>query len=153
MEKKEEVWKNEKKILADRIQKLERRSDTKAFTSSPEKRKYFLTNNTQTKEVKDVRVKRGSEIGSDHYFVVAKIKTKEIVPGTRQKTTNQERNITTLRVDKLKEEHTREIYRNNIKFLIRKTPKPNRDNVEEIWEIFKLIITEATKQACGLRNL
>lgn len=112
---------------------------------------YFLTNSTQRIKVNNVRVKRGSEIGSDHFLTVAKIKDTRKTKQTQMihKKGNQ---IIRLRIDKLKEMEIRKKYQENVTELIRKTTKPNIDNIEEMWSTFKYIIMEASEQSCGTIN-
>lgn len=111
---------------------------------------YFLTNRSERKNVNNARVKRGSEIGTDHYLVEAMIKARKQEQRTTEKITKKIPETIKFRVDKLKEKHVREKYQNYIKHLIKCTPKPDMDNVEEIWNTFKQIITEATECACGI---
>ena len=110
---------------------------------------YFLINSGQRNTVKDVRVKRGFEIGSDHFLVTAKIKIKEKENKQMQEKPKKEIKITKYKIEKLKDKQTREKYQNNIKELIKQTPKPNMDDEEDMWKTFKYIITEATRNACG----
>ncbi|GLV46115.1 hypothetical protein CBL_05176 [Carabus blaptoides fortunei] len=81
--------------------------------------------------------------------VVAQIKARKEEPNPSEKITKKLSETIKFRVDKLKEKHVREKYQNSIKTLIKYTPKPDMDNVEDIWNTFKRIITEATECACG----
>lgn len=111
---------------------------------------YFLSSGTQGKEVKDIKVKRGCEIGSDHYLVTAKIKKKVVQAEIQRKdTARNETKKDKFRINKLQSYEVREEYKNRIKTLISSTRNPDLNNIEDMWTTFKYIITEATKYACG----
>ena len=96
---------------------------------------FYYTNN--------VRVKRGPEIGSDHYLVLGEfnlnIKPKrKIVKETKRKK---------IRIEKLKEENTKREYHNKIKKKL--LGRTRTTELEDIWSIYKEAILESANETCG----
>lgn len=74
---------------------------------------YIMTERTSRNTVIDTRVKRGPEIGSDHYLVVAKIRDQlEIKDKSDDKNTRKVVEFETIRTYKLQNEEVAEKYKN-----------------------------------------
>lgn len=113
---------------------------------------YIVTSREEKKNISDVRVMRGAEIGSDHYLVTMKVKTqeKEI---HRNNTKVVERKTLNIKTHKLKDIEIREEYQKNITKEINKTKTIDTTNIETVWEEFKNIIEEAAKKTCGVTRI
>ena len=108
---------------------------------------YVIVSNSLFYSTQDVRVKRGAEIYSDHYLVLAKM---SILPKVKDPKKNMSRR-TKLRVEKLREEDTKTNYQKTIKTYIEAKPNTaeNSEDIESIWEDYKEIIIKSATEVCG----
>ena len=104
---------------------------------------YIIVDKELKSLVQDSRVYRGFEIGSDHHFVLSKLKMKM---QTRRDT--YKKVLKRIKIEKLHELPTSIKYKESI---IEKAAKVStRDrNVEEEWQEFKRAIVGSAKEVCG----
>lgn len=110
---------------------------------------YILIERDNRKILKDVRVMRGFEIGSDHYLVKGKVKTETDQATANCATTRKQSPKEKIRTYKLKNEEIREHYVETVEKEISNLKKLDEKNVNELWEIFKKIIMKAARETCG----
>ena len=107
---------------------------------------YFLVRRDSRTRVKDVKVVRGAEIGSDHYLVLLKMSEKSMVERSRAVSKNVR-----IRTDRLKDKRVR------LEFKIRLQQKMNttghrEESMEEVWTKFKEGVLSAAVEVCGVRQ-
>lgn len=107
---------------------------------------YYLIHREIWKYVKDIKVKRSAEIGSDHYLVnmVYKLMQEEIKEKKRKIIKDK------IKGYKLRERVTREKYHKTLGELQKKTVYQNLD---ERWENYKSSLKEAAKVSCGVTKI
>lgn len=118
---------------------------------------YVLVNRKFRNEVKDTRVRRGAEIYSDHFLVLAKIKIREAkcrpgreVNGVAESSKTREM----VRVYKLREEETARDYREKIEKEMEKIKKYLKNlSLENLWKKVRDTIISVAKESCGSRRL
>jgi len=131
-----------------------RHKDIHKYTWTQEKRKlksiidYIITNNNSKMSIKDVRVKRGAECGTDHKLLIAEIELpwnwkKHIRPETNRKAENKE---TKFKIYLLQDESIRHLYQNR---LDQKLVEFRFENLTETYEHVKKCIKEAALEALG----
>lgn len=118
---------------------------------------YILTNTSERKRVLDVRVKRGYEIGSDHYLVRAtiKIKRKKEDQNTERKTDTRknERAKEVIKIYKLREEKYQEEYELTVGKILGEIQEKDNKNIEELWHEFKNALYKAAQKVCGIKKM
>lgn len=110
---------------------------------------YVIGNKKIAKHIEDTTVKRGSDIGSDHFLVISRIKLltrwkKERITQARNK--NEE----VYKVYLLETESIRNLYQNRINTYLQ--DHTTSDNIEEEWQNIKKIITKAASESLGHRK-
>lgn len=136
---------NELKIGNTYFMKKEINKMTRQVISRREKSiiDYFLIQKDMWRKVKDVEVKRGPEIGSDHFLLKMVLKTEKVTPEKcKRKIVNNKIKCYKLRQNEFKQEYQK-ICEDMINSNIKKT------KIEEKWEDFKNIILIAAESACG----
>lgn len=110
---------------------------------------YIITEKPRMSEINDVRVKRGAEIGSDHYLLVAKIKIND----HQQEETKNKKNLQPeeekIRAYKLKIPEFRNKYKNIIQNYTTLNTNNSGKTLEEKWTTFKNMLLSTAKEACG----
>lgn len=101
------------------------------------------------RRVRDVRAMRGPEIYSDHFMVVAKVKSENENNTNADKHKTQRREHVTIRSYKLRDETTANKFREIVKNKLENQDTTNK-GTEEIWKIFKENILEAAEITCGI---
>lgn len=109
---------------------------------------YILVNKNNRKIVIDTKVRRGPEIGSDHYVVISTIQEKDQNKVQQNTHTGKESQRETLRTYKLRSKGTAERYQKTIAERIENIE--SNGNTEEIWNTFKDVILTTTKEICGV---
>ena len=107
---------------------------------------YFLVRRDSQTRVKDVKVVRGAEIGSDHYLVLLKMSKNSMVERSRAVSKNVR-----IRTDRLKDKRVR------LEFKLRLQQKMNttghrEESMEEVWAKFKEGVLSAAVEVCGVRQ-
>lgn len=112
---------------------------------------YILVEKQHRNRVKDVRVKRGAELYSDHYLVVVKILGEQKSKGTlepQEKVTNCK--YETIRAYKLNDAEVVRQYQQQISTEYWKIKEHIKErDPEQVWMVVKGIILEAARRACG----
>lgn len=112
---------------------------------------YILVEKKNRRDVRDVRVKRGLEINSDHYALVA-VMNREKEQTRRDNITNPQH--ITVKTYKLREKETANKYKQIEEELIAEAVQTVQyQNIEQTWETFKNILLTATKLACGTNSI
>lgn len=111
---------------------------------------YILVERENRTTIQDVRVKRGSEINSDHHLLVATIKENE---------NDRSNNITkevgkaehhSIRTYKLKNKEVAKIYERAVSTKLEKVKRDTKKmNIEEKWKILKNSLVESATEVCG----
>lgn len=110
---------------------------------------YILTERRNRRDVIDVRVRRGAEIFSDHYLLVAKIRK---YSDTTERDQN-ERQVTyeTINTYKLRDRHIAQRYSDKITHkILKENINVENESVEKIWQMFKRVVLESAKETCGV---
>lgn len=109
---------------------------------------YVVINRSSRHEIMDVRVRRGPEINSDHYLVVAKTKI-----GTDQKETRRETHCNNsrevLRTYRLSDKKIAQTYGNRVEAMLGEIGGIENFGLENMWEKFKSVLVKAAKEVCG----
>ena len=106
---------------------------------------YIIVSNNLFYNTNDVRVKRGAEIYSDHFLVVGKFNL-EIQFTCKAKEVKHFK----LKVENLKTEQNKIMYQNLIDIKLKEIEvKENEEDVEEIWSIYKAVLSDSASIACG----
>ena len=108
---------------------------------------YIIVSNSLFYSTHDVRVKRGAEIYSDHFLVIAKM---SILPKAKDSKENTVKR-TKLRIEKFREDNTQSNYQNTIKKYLELNINTNNEDLESIWKKYKEIITKSAKEVCGTK--
>ncbi|XP_072377966.1 uncharacterized protein [Diabrotica undecimpunctata] len=115
---------------------------------------YVLVNRSSRQCIKDVRVKRGAEIYSDHYLVVARTSL-----GVRQESITKETKkiskayytptIEVIRSHKLADKETANKFENYVKNYLTEHAEHDCD-LDQSWQIPKEALLNGGKHACGI---
>ncbi|XP_045471756.1 uncharacterized protein LOC123678663 [Harmonia axyridis] len=107
---------------------------------------YFLVERDNRRDIADVRVHRGAEIGSDHYMLVAKIMSEG-----KEKVEHRQLNegYENIKSYKLREMSVAEEYRKDVEENMTRVEIGVEEGVEEVWGRFKNILMESAKRVCG----
>ena len=103
---------------------------------------YFLVRGDLRKEVHDVRVIRGAEIGSDHHLVLMKVKI-----GGRRKMKRRESSCQ-LRSKRLRRKEGKVRFRARLGHQMYKAKHTTGEDVERAWEEFKGCAMETAEAVC-----
>lgn len=107
---------------------------------------YIIIRRNQLLRCRDARVKRGPEIGSDHYLLVLC----RAVEKTHNMNGRQRNMNTKIRIAKLKSNTAQEHFRRTVSEKSTEiTPLTTTDNVDTIWKEFKKVILDSAKDVCG----
>ena len=106
---------------------------------------YFLVRKDNRRRIKDVKVVRGAEIGSDHYLVLLKMSRRKRM----ERCIKVEQNVR-IRTDRLKDRGVR------LKFAMRLKQKMsitevNEENIEQLWTELKEGILSTAVEVCGVK--
>lgn len=108
---------------------------------------YVLVNNKMKSLVQDVRVFRGSEIGSDHFLVIAEVKLQTKWKRNKPKDRNKEE---VYKVYLLQDESIKLLYQKRLQNYL--TNAETKDNVNEEWESLKLCIEKSANEVLGRKR-
>lgn len=113
---------------------------------------YILTEKQNRKVVKNVRVRRGAEIYSDHHLLVGEIKiTKQLHEEEEQNKGLKPKEI--IKVYRLQEPEIASKYEIYVNIEIENNKEEwEQMSVEEMWQKFKSIILGAAGKACGVNK-
>lgn len=110
-----------------------------------------LVHNKHKNEVMNVRVKRGYEIGSDHFLVEIKIKNWIQHGACKSKKNDKIRyKQESIKVHKLQEPNVRKQYREKLNERITKINWREEYSLEGLWSTFKETVWETGKEICGV---
>jgi endonuclease/exonuclease/phosphatase family metal-dependent hydrolase len=110
---------------------------------------YVLVNEKLCNNVTDVRVYRGSDIGSDHFLVVAKLNLFAKWKNLSKKQERQPREEV-FKVHLLQEQSVLWFYQQRLQQYLSEVPTSN--NVDEEWNIIKSSIVKAASEALGRKR-
>ena len=86
------------------------------------------------RKVKDVKVVRGAEVGSDHYLVLMRIQLRMVGRQECIRSVRKER----IKVEKLRDAQVRRVYQTNMARRCRKVKHALQErSVEEVWKLVK----------------
>ena len=108
---------------------------------------YFLVRADLRKDVNDVRVIRGAEIGSDHHLVLMKMKVRG------RKLTKKTEKKSRLRIDRLQTKEGKLKYCATLNHKMREAKCVNGDDVEAAWNEFKRDVLEVAEVVCGRKKV
>lgn len=124
------------------IHKITREEPTKQEESIID---YFLVNKNIWKRVKNIKVRRGAEIGSDHYLLkMDLIESKGIKAENKRSVANKK-----IKTHKLKEKVNQEKYQQLLETNLRAISKETH-NLDDMWEQLKNNILDAATLSCGI---
>lgn len=102
----------------------------------------------------DIWVKRGFELGSDHYLLKLDKIWKENSGEDMTRRRKWEKGKSVIKSYRLKEEEIGNTYREHIERRVRgQSYLWNSEEVETSWQIIKKILLEAAELACGMRKV
>lgn len=104
---------------------------------------YFLIDKQLWDKVKDVRVYRGHEIGSDHYLLKATLSLRKKENVKEIKRTSNEK----IRSYKLKDIEIRNKYQERLEEALRGIESINKG--QTLWEMYKKAVINTGKEICG----
>ncbi|KAI5692853.1 hypothetical protein M8J75_002370 [Diaphorina citri] len=108
---------------------------------------YAIIKSANMKYVRDCRVKRGPEIGSDHHLVVLEMTTERRgQTKNKERTQNKSRAIKTY---KLREKEAQKNYQDKISEKVSLISTVS-ENLEDMWAKWKTIILESAAYVCGI---
>jgi len=108
---------------------------------------YFLVRKECMRRVKDVKVVRGAEVGSDHYPVLMKIHLRMVGRQECIRSVRKER----IKVEKLRDAQVRRVYQTNMASRCREVKHALQEaSVEEVWKVVKEVIVSSAARACGI---
>ena len=108
---------------------------------------YFLVRADLRKDVNDVRVICGAEIGSDHHLVLMKMKVRG------RKLTKKTEKKSRLRIDRLQTKEGKLKYCATLNHKMREAKCVNGDDVEAAWNEFKRDVLEVAEIVCGRKKV
>lgn len=107
---------------------------------------YFIVSREYRKAIKDVKVQRHAEIGSDHYLVrMEVIKKKEETKQTKRKIIIKEK----IKSYRLKDEEIKKTYQNKLQNRLIREKAEKIKGIENKWKNFKENMILAAKESCG----
>ena len=110
---------------------------------------YFLVRREDRRRVKDTKVVRGAEIGSDHYLVLLKLTRR---PHIRQEVRRSDHRRLHLNRWKLKEKEAQWRFRMKLERRLDRARYWEGSNVEEVWGEFKKNVMETAAEVCGTKQ-
>ena len=139
---------NDLKIANTKFKNKEIHKFTRQVYSRNEKSiiDYFLIGSEIWKDIKQVKVKRGGEIGSDHYLVRMRLKIDIEKEKSKRKIINEKIRVHRLKDTQIREDYQR-ILETNDKIIT------NIVDIEESWKNFKDKVKKAAKETCGVTKI
>ena len=110
---------------------------------------YFLVRREDRRRVKDTKVVRGAEIGSDHYLELLKLTRR---PHIRQEVRRSDHRRLHLNRWKLKEKEAQWRFRMKLERRLDRARYWEGSNVEEVWGEFKKNVMETAAEVCGTKQ-
>ncbi|KAJ8934491.1 hypothetical protein NQ318_012467 [Aromia moschata] len=109
---------------------------------------YAIVSRNMRYLIKDVRVRRGLEINSDHYLVLVKTRIRpNIEVDKKDRLQNKTREV--IKSYKLNNQDIAERYREKVHELIEVSRNGDNCSLENMWNNFKHILLEAGRVTCG----
>ena len=110
---------------------------------------YVIVSDSLFYNTDDVRVKRGAEIGSDHYLLIAKINLSLKLNPQSKKQTNR----TKLKVEKFKDSDTKMTYQNQIRTKLERDELSQAEDIESLWTKYKETLKQTANEVCGRKRI
>ena len=104
---------------------------------------YFLVRNEMKRNVNNVKVVRGAEIGSDHHLVLMKVRLHRRVL-TRKVEERSRRNT-----ERLATKEGKMAYRTRLRLKLNGAKWVNGSDVEKSWQEFRSVAMETAEGVCG----
>nr|CAH7736536.1 unnamed protein product [Callosobruchus chinensis] len=115
---------------------------------------YVLISRNFRKDVLDVRVKRGPEIGSDHYMLAAKLKLHKRKNFNTTNMIQDSKYLKKIKTYKLLDKDVAERYRKSVTEQCMQTQEKWREmDVKRLWTVFKNIVISSAENACGVSSM
>lgn len=109
---------------------------------------YILVEKDNKKEIKDVRARRGPELYTDHYMVLAKVNRKTN-RGNEFEIKEKIKEFTSIRTYKLRNAEIAKRYQDIVESKMEELKLDTNDGIEECWKNFKKILLESARETCG----
>lgn len=110
---------------------------------------YVITHRSNRRSLSDVRVRRGPEINSDHYLVTAKLNSN--ISGSEKlrcyKARKNRKEV--IKSYKLNIPEMAELFREKVETKVNAQRQSIDGNVEDLWQLFKHMLLETSKEVCG----
>lgn len=111
---------------------------------------YILVEKEFGRNVIDTKVRRGPEIGSDHYLLVSIIKEKTIKSKSKEEMPKKTMEYESIKTYKLQNKTNAEIYKNTLEKKFESTVEYiDLNNLEILWNYFKNTILQIATKICG----
>lgn len=110
---------------------------------------YVIVSNSLFYNTEDVRVKRGAEIGSDHYLLIAKMN----LSLKRNPLSRKQNTQTKLRVEKLKDIDTKTAYQNKLRSKLENEELLQSEDIEALWTRYKETLKQTANEICGRKKI
>nr|CAH7747709.1 unnamed protein product [Callosobruchus chinensis] len=115
---------------------------------------YVLISRNFRKDVLDVRVKRGPEIGSDHYMLAAKLKLHKRKNLNTTNMIQDSKYLKKIKTYKLLDKDVAERYKRSVTEQCMQTQEKWREmDVKRLWIVFKNIVISSAENACGVSSM
>lgn len=112
---------------------------------------YIIVSRELRQKIDDVKVRRGPEINSDHYLVIAKTKI-----GMERKKAGTLRNRSTtgkIKSHTLSDKDIAQKYRDRVQELIEMADIKSDNDLEDLWKILRDSLVTAGREVCGVTRV
>ena len=104
---------------------------------------YIIVSSHLFYNTNDVRVKRGAEIGSDHFLVIGKFNL-----SIKYKTRTEPKKFK-INIKDLKNKEAKEAYQKLIDKKLKKLMPATKEDTESLWSVYKKVITDSANKICN----
>lgn len=112
---------------------------------------YVLVERENRSIIRDVRVKRSFEIHSDHFLLVAEIRTEGEVAKNNKVVGQRKIYPEVIKSYRLQDKTVASRYKEEINTKLAEEMEIGENaDIEEMWKVFKSVITEAAREVCGI---
>ncbi|XP_031335863.1 craniofacial development protein 2-like [Photinus pyralis] len=112
---------------------------------------YVLTETTNRKNIKDVKVSRKAEIGSDHYLLIATIKNENISARHSKQQKTETMYTETIKAYKLRNKDVAKEFTQTLDQKLESWEQ--EENLEKLWTSFKVVVLDTARKTCGISKM